>query len=111
MSPMIAIAFITVAIAILTQFTHNVVLLIIFVPMLCPLVQSYGISPVVMAITLMYGAQSAFVTPAASTQAAMTFSNTEWVDKKMAVKLAVWGMILVVGVGLAGVLPAANIVF
>ena len=111
MSPMLAIAFISIALAIITQFSHNAVLLIIFVPMLCPLVESYGINPVVMAITLMFSVQSALVTPAASTQAAMIFSNTEWIDKKMVFKLALCGMIIMVAVALLGVLPAANIVY
>lgn len=111
MSPMLAIAFIAVALAIITQFSHNAVLLIIFVPMLCPLVQSYGINPVVMAVTLMFAVQSALITPGASTQAAMIFSNTEWVDKKMIFKLAVCSALLMVIVTLVGVLPAANIVY
>ena len=111
MSPLIAIAFISIALAIITQFSHNAVLLIIFVPMLCPLVQSYGINPVVMAITLMFAVQSALLTPAASTQAAMIFSNTKWIDKKYIFKLALCAMIIMLVVALFGVLPMANIVY
>ncbi len=111
MSPLLAIAFISIALAIITQFSHNAVLLIIFVPMLCPLVASYGINPVVMAITLMFSVQSALLTPAASTQAAMIYSNTEWIDKKTIFKLALCAMIIMLVVALFGVLPAANIVY
>lgn len=111
MSPLLAIAFISIALAIITQFSHNAVLLIIFVPMLCPLVASYGINPVVMAITLMFSVQSALLTPAASTQAAMIYSNTEWIDKKTIFKLALCAMIIMLVVALLGVLPAANIVY
>ena len=108
---MLAIAFISIALAIITQFSHNAVLLIIFVPMLCPLVASYGINPVVMAITLMFSVQSALLTPAASTQAAMIYSNTEWIDKKAVFKLALCSMIIMVAVALLGVLPVANLVY
>ncbi len=111
MSPMIAIAFISIALAIITQFAHNAVLLIIFVPMLSPLVQSYGINPVVMAITLMFAVQSALVTPGASTQAAMIYANTEWADKREILKLALCSSLIMVFVALALVLPAANIVY
>ena len=111
MSPLLAIAFISVALAIITQFTHNAVLLIIFVPMLCPLVESFGINPIVMAVTLMFAVQSALATPGASTQAAMVFSNTEWVDKGMVFKLALCSAVIMVIVTLVGVLPAANLVY
>lgn len=111
MSPLLAIAFISVALAIITQFTHNAVLLIIFVPMLCPLVESFGINPIVMAVTLMFAVQSAPATPGASTQAAMVFSNTEWVDKGMVFKLALCSAVIMVIVTLVGVLPAANLVY
>ena len=111
LSPLLAIAFVSLTLGIITQFTHNAVLLIIFIPMLCPLFESYGINPVVMAITLMFAVESALTTPAASTHSAMFFSNTEWIDKRMGFKLGACGAIIMIAVALLGVLPMANIVY
>ena len=111
MSPFLAIAFIVVALGLLTQVMHNAVLLIIFIPMLCPLLVSYDINPVVMAMPLLIVVQAAFMTPAASTQAAMVFSNAEWIDKKWAFMLGTGSLIITLIVSLGGIMPAANLVF
>lgn len=111
MSPFLAIAFIVVALGLLTQVMHNAVLLIIFVPMLCPVLISYDINPVVMAMPLLIVVQAAFMTPAASTQAAMVFSNTEWINKKWAFLLGTSSLIITLIVSLVGIMPAAHIVF
>ncbi len=107
-NPYLAIAIIAIALCIVTQFAHNAVLLIIFIPMLCPIAVQFGINPVVLVVTLLYSVQTALLTPASSTQAAMLFANTEWVDKKDIVKLAVLSIILIMAVALCVVMPLAG---
>ena len=78
-SPYVCIAFIVVILGIATQFAHNIVLGMVFIPAFAPLVDSLGVSPVVLTIALCFALQNAYATPAASTQAAICFGNTEWV--------------------------------
>ncbi|CDX00396.1 citrate transporter [Desulfitobacterium hafniense DP7] len=110
LNPFLAMAFLAILVACLTQFTHNAVLLIIFIPMLCPIVISHGINPIVLVVTLLYASKSALITPAASTQAAMIFANTEWVEIKELFKLAVVGATIMAVVAVA-IIPLANIIF
>lgn len=111
MNPYLAITFIAIILATVTQFTHNAVLLIVFIPMLCPLALNFGINPIVLVITLVYACQTAHVTPGASTQAAMIYANTEWIDKKDILKLALWTLIIMMAVALFLVMPISSIVF
>ena len=64
-----------------------------------------------MAMPLLIVVQAAFMTPAASTQAAMVFSNAEWIDKKWAFMLGTGSLIITLIVSLGGIMPAANLVF
>ena len=60
------------------------VLGMVFIPVLAPVVISLGINPLVMTMALIFALQNAYATPASSTQAAIAFGNTEWVDTKNA---------------------------
>ena len=111
MSPFVAIAFIALALVILTQFAHNAVLLTIFIPMLCPLVISFGIDPVLLAMTLLYVGSAAFATPGASTNVALVFANTEWTDRKDVYKYGLAASILITLVSIGLVLPLSSIFF
>lgn len=84
--------FVAISLLILTQFAHNAVLCIIFVPFLTPLVAQYGVSPMVMLVAIVFATHVAFTTPGASSQAAMLYGNSEWVLKKDVFKLAVMFM-------------------
>ena len=81
-SSYLCIAFIVLVLGIATQFAHNMVLGMVFIPAFAPLVMSLGVSPIVLTVALCFALQNAYATPASSTQAAICFGNTEWVDTK-----------------------------
>lgn len=111
MNPYYAILFMAVMLGIVTQFTHNAVLLIIFIPMLCPMAIKFGINPVILTVTLVFAVQSALATPGASTQAAMVFGNTTWVDKVYIAKLAFVSSALILLVAIGIVMPLATLIY
>lgn len=68
----------------ITQLAHNLVLMIVFTPVLANLCVEFGIPPLMFAFALAFILQCAFMTPAASAPAAVIFSNTEWILPKQA---------------------------
>ena len=69
-----------------TQFTHNVSLVLIAVPIGYQVSQMLGLNPVAMTVLVIIAAACAYATPAASTCAAIMFSNVEWIGVKNAFK-------------------------
>lgn len=57
--------------------------MVIFIPVLAKLGLNYGIHPFVITNLIYFAAQSAFLLPASSSQAAMIYGNTEWVQPNM----------------------------
>ena len=100
LNPFLLVAFVMICLLIMTQFAHNAVLCIVFVPMLVPLATQYQVNPMIMVVAILFATHVAFSTPAASSQAAMLFGNSAWVTKKEVFKLAVlfilWVMIFYV---------------
>ena len=68
----------------LTQFIHNMVLLVIFTPVLCQTCVQLGIDPWLFAVILTLSLQNSLATPAASTQSSMVYANTKWITTKQA---------------------------
>lgn len=69
---------------VVTQFAHNLILLLVFGPMLAQLCAGYGIPPIVFCAVFMMVIQTAIATPGASANSAMLFGNTQWVNSKHA---------------------------
>ena len=69
---------------IITQFIHNMVLLVIFTPVLCQTCLQLGINPWLFAVLITLALQISVATPAASTQSSMVFANTKWITTKQA---------------------------
>lgn len=67
-----------------TQVAHNLILMIVFIPVLTQMAVTYGIHPGIIASIIFVAANTAFLTPAASANAAIIFGNTEWVETKQA---------------------------
>lgn len=88
LSPYALVAFVMLCLLLLTQFAHNAVLCIVFVPMLVPLAVQYQVDPLLMVLGILFAAHVAFSTPAASSQAAMLYGNSAWVSKKQVFTLA-----------------------
>ena len=94
-----------------TQFTNNMLLMTIFIPVLSKLGLEYGIHPFIIANLIHLSAQSAFLMPGSSSQAAMIYGNTEWVSNNFAFKYNV-GYIIIAYVVLIGVgIPLAQLLF
>ncbi len=67
-----------------TQVAHNMILMIVFIPVLTKMALSYGVNPILVASIIFVAANTAFLTPAASANAALIFGNTDWVETKQA---------------------------
>ncbi len=74
---------------IFTQFAHNIVLMIAFAPTLLSIGAQIGVNIAFLSAMICIIAQSAFLTPGASSQAAAVFGNTDWVDTKQAYKMSI----------------------
>lgn len=88
LSPYGILAFVVLAVLLMTQITHNMVLCIIFVPLIAPIVEQFGVNPIAALLAIIFAAHVAYMTPATSTQVAMVYSNTVWVEKKHIYQLA-----------------------
>lgn len=81
-SPMIFMVAVLALPAILTNFANNIVVAMIFLQIICSIGPSLGIDTYPLVMCLLFLANIAFYTPAASGPAAMVFGNTEWVKAK-----------------------------
>lgn len=91
MSPFACMAFVCIFVYAIAQFSHNVVLIMLFVPLLMPIIAPLGISPAVIAMVVGLASQHSLMTPAASGQAAMCFGNKEWIKTSDCYKLTTVG--------------------
>ena len=102
---------IAVILGLLTQFLHNMVLGLIFIPVFAQIALELGVSPVVITIAISAALMTSFGTPAASTQSALMFGNTSRCEKsdlfKMAFSCVFVGLICMAVV----MVPIASIVF
>lgn len=110
MSPAIFIIACTIALAIVTQFVHNLILAIVFYPVLCPLCATLGGNAYACFLLLNFALCLAFVTPAGSMNAAMIFGHSHISTKTgymQGMLHLVLGLIVVLVIGL----PLANMMF
>ena len=79
---------------VLTQFAHNVVLIIALSPTLLAIGESIGANIVFLSAIICIVSQTAFLTPGASSPAAAVHGNTKWVDTKQAYILGVIAILI-----------------
>jgi len=79
---------------IFTQFAHNVVLVIAFAPTLLALGADIGVNVAFMSAMICVVAQTAFLTPGASSPAAAVHSNTDWIDVKQAYVMGIVAILI-----------------
>jgi len=72
-----------VVLGVVTQVVHNMVLMVVFIPILCPLYLSMDGNPWVMFVGLVVALNAAFATPAASWSSAMMFGVDTTITKQM----------------------------
>ena len=80
-------ALVIIVLGVITQFTHNFILLIVFGPVLAEIAVNFGIPPMVFCSVFMFVIMTAVATPGASANSAMVFGNSEWVSQKYALQL------------------------
>lgn len=100
---------ITVLFIFVTQVTHNLVLVMVFTPVLVQMGTTFGANPLLVSLMIYYAAFTAFCTPAASSNAALIFGNTEWVQTKHAYFFGILILIIALVVLLAIGLPLGNV--
>lgn len=82
MGPTLFLIVCVVIIGLLTQVVHNLIFMVIFIPMLCPMYLEIGANPLVIFIGLIIATNAAFATPAASWNAALMFGEPSVIVKK-----------------------------
>lgn len=80
-----------VFVSVVTQFTHNVTVVLIAIPIIWNISQSAGVNPAGFSLLLFLAAGAAFATPAASTVGALSFANGEWIGVKRAFQAGILG--------------------
>lgn len=108
------IAFVLLSVGILSivsQFSHNLILMFVFLPPLTGICVELGINPILYVFLFMLGIDTAMATPGGSAASAMMFGNTKWIDRKRAyIYASLWVFICLVVLFVIGY-PLGLIVF
>ena len=104
---MVLVAAIVIFFITVTQVAHNLILLLVFGPVLCQFVSVAGIPPIVFACVFVICLQSAMATPGASANSAMLFGNVDWINKKDAMLMG-WMYVLMMAILLVVVVLPIN---
>lgn len=110
MSPAVFIIACTIILGITTQVVHNLILAIVFIPILCPLCASMGGNPYACFLVINMALMMAFVTPAASMNAGMIFGHP-WLSPKTAYLQGTLHLVIGLAIALLIGLPLANLLF
>lgn len=86
MSPTLYLIIVALVFLVVTQVTHNMILGIVFTPVLATIGIDMGINPYLFQIFFAWALQLAFMTPGASANSALIFANSNWIDTKSAYK-------------------------
>lgn len=111
LGPVACIVIIALILGLLTQFLHNMVLGLIFIPIVASVMVEMGGSPIAATLAISAALMTSFLTPAASTQSAMLFGMNEDTDKKRLVGYAGLSVIAGLFCTVCILLPIALIVF
>ncbi|MDO4281942.1 MAG: hypothetical protein Q4C56_09955 [Peptococcaceae bacterium] len=92
---------------VLTQFMNNIIVGVMFLPILGTFYETVGANPVVGTMLILLAINTAFLTPAASPATAMCFAQTGWIHTKDIFKImaicvvtfTVLGLPLIIGLG------------
>ena len=99
-----------VLMCVICQFCNNMVLQMVFAPILAQMLASAGYNPVVAVLAVYLSSQLAMLAPSGSVIAAMVFGRTEWVDNKLLYKIAVPWIVLTLLVWMVWALVMPNII-
>lgn len=83
-----------IVMCVISQVSMNMVLQMIFAPILGPILLQAGYNPMIAVMAVYLGTQMAFLAPSGSMMAAFVFAQTEWVNLKNYYKICVPWIIL-----------------
>ena len=104
MSPVIFIITIIVVFGIVTQFIHNLILMIVFTPIIAKVCLTIGFPPELFVCIFATVTNMALVTPGSSVMGAMMHGNTQWVSTKnvylgsTAIVVLALGILIIAGI-------------
>lgn len=110
LSPYVFYLFVFLIFFVLTQFAHNLVLAAVLTPSLLQFSVLLGANPVFLIAGICATAQMAYLTPGASSPAAVFHGNTQWISVKHAYLFGAFGALL----GLVAILictPIGHLLF
>jgi len=110
-SPLVFLLLVSVFFCLVTQISHNLVLIIALVPSLAKIAMGVGLNPVVFGLFFSLCCQIAVASPAASAASAMVFGHSEWVEPKYAYKVGVGTLIVWLLGAVCVMLPATIFIF
>lgn len=111
LGPVAFILALSILLFLLTQISHNIVLARLATPLIIPLGVSVGIDPVLMLSAIIVPTQMAFCTPGASANAALVWSNSDWITKKSLMQLTLICAVLVILYNSFIIVPLSYLVF
>lgn len=92
-SPVMFIVFCFVLFLVVTQLAHNIILGIVFTPVLATIGIDMGINPYLFQVFFAWALQLAFMTPGASANSALIFANSEWIGVKDSYKYTTYAVV------------------
>lgn len=95
----------------LTQVVHNLVLMFAVMPTLCGVCMALGYDPIMYAFLAIMALTTALATPGASAQAALIYSNADWITAKDAFKFSIVGVVTTMLVLLCVIFPVSTFIF
>lgn len=110
MTPALFLVACTFVLGLITQFSNNFVLMVVFIPLLCPMYESLGGNPFTMLMCLIVILNTALATPAASYTAAIMFGNDQMEKSKAYVQGITHFFFCFILLMLVGA-PLANVIF
>ena len=96
---------------ILTNFTNNAVLSVIFINLAVPICEGMGISPLPLIMLNVFALQFAYLTPAASAPGAFVFANKDWIKPADMYKMVPLTLLILFIVACVVAFPWAMFVF
>ena len=110
-SPVVFLVLVSAFFCLVTQVSHNLVLILALVPSLAKIAVGVGLNPVVFGLFFSLCCQIAVASPAASAAAAMVFGHSEWVEPKYAYKVGLGSLVVWLAAALCVMLPVTLFVF
>lgn len=96
---------------VLTNFMNNIIVGIMFIPVLATFYASTGANPIVGFLLIVLSINAAFLTPASSPASAMCFSRTDWINTKDIFKIMVIMVVTCVIIGVPMILLLGSLIF